>query len=275
MVFGMSVIEIENTVEEYFKNLLESDDEIIISISSKSYGHATGDTIEELLLNHLQECGLDAYFTSDFVEEVFKTIGPNKRRLERSLDKIWWSKLPLYSTNQKNNFLKGKPVGSYQQAGADIVIFYGEDLAKEPEKAILVNAKSHSLDRKSRAPNIISAQRLLEFCRELLKEEEMLEYAEYWFIGVNHKQINKDNAKVKDILVKDLFKIDVSKIPQINFDAAIQIQSHVEDMAQLDQNKKQFIKDLINRFIESWNHHKNKKEEKYIKLYNDITLLLE
>ena len=270
----MLVNDIREKVEGFFSKLLDSDEEQIISISSGSYGHATGDTIEALLLGHLQECGLDAYYTNQFVEEVFKLVGPNKNRLENYLDGIWWSKLPLYSTQQKKNFLNGKPVGSYQQAGADIVVFYGDDLYREPEKVILINAKSHSLDRKSRAPNIISAQRLLEFCRELLRSDNDLEYAEYWFIGVNHKQINDRQAQVEDIIVKDLFKIDVSKITQINFDAAIQIQTHIEDMVEIEQTKAQFIKSLSSRFIQDWQHHRDKKEEKYVKLYDEINALL-
>lgn len=271
----MEVNEIRENIESYFEEILESKENLKFKIKSGAYGHSAGDSIEEILKKNLLEQGWDAYYTHDFVSKVFSIIGPDKDELNSFLDNLWWSKIAIYSKNQLNNFIKGKDIGTYQQAGADIVLFYGEDLKKEPEKVILINAKSHNTDRKSRAPNIISAQRLLEFCSELITNEDMINNAEYWFVGINYSKLDENVAEIEEIYIKDLFKINVSKISQINFDAAIQIQSHVEDMEELEQTKIEFIKDISELFIVTWKNHVTKKTEKYENLIAKINNLLE
>lgn len=260
--------EIRTEIDRYINTLNLQN--FTFKVKSGSYGHSAGDSIENLIKNILIEGGYEVYFTDEFIEKVFNNIGPNKKVLEKTLNGIWWSKLPLYSKNQEKNFLEGKNIGGYQQAGADIVLFYGNDLKYDPENVILINAKAHNVDRKSRAPNIISAQRLLEFSNELLSNDNMLDNAEYWFIGINHKPIGNNTSKVQSIQIKDLFKINTDKISQINFDAAIQIQTHIKDMEEINQTKKEFIKNLADLFLNEWNKHAHKKQAKYEKLVNEI-----
>lgn len=265
----MQVNEIRNKIEKSIQKSMKSE-KLTFTIKSGAYGHSAGDAVENLIKNILKNDGWDVYFTEEFIEKVFNKIGNDKNKINSFLDKMWWSDLPIYSKNQLNNYLKGKHIGGYQQAGADIVLFYGDDLRDEYEKIILINAKSHNIDRNSRAPNIISAQRLLEFCNKLLSSENKLKYAEYWFVGVNHISIGKNTAEIKSILIKDLFKINTNKITQINFDAAIQIQTHIKDMEEINQTKEEFIRKLSNLFIETWYKHSNQKTKKYEKLVNDI-----
>jgi len=178
----------------------------------------------------------------------------------------------IYSKTQLTTFLKGEKLEPYQQSGSDLVLFYGEDLSKEPAKIILLNAKSHKISRNSRAPNIMSAQRLLENCYTLVRKN-MIDDVEYWFVGINYQ--SKENiGTVENIYVKDLFKINVHNIAQINFDAAIQIQNHVEDMEEIDQTRVEFIRDLNDLFINKWQRHTRNKTEKYEELYTKICNVL-
>jgi len=265
----LDIVGLRKRIEEICNVMVKAED-FLIDVRNDAYGHSEGDAIEELLKNMFLDQGCNVFYTKDYVKKVFEITGRNKSDLDAMLKKLWWSSLPLYSLQQKKNFLNGKEIGNYQQAGADIVLFYGSEIEKEPEKIILINAKSHNIERKSRAPNLISAQRLLNFCKDLL-ENDMLDYAQYWFIGVNHKPISNNLSRIDEIFIKDLFKMDMNYISQINFDAAIQIQEHVENIHEIDnQTKKEFILKLSNMFINAWYKHSGNKTKKYEKLINEI-----
>lgn len=271
---SMEVEEIREKIESDFDEILASKENLKFSIGSNAYGHSAGDSIEGWLKTNFLKKGWNVYYTHEFLFEVFQIIGKDEKKLIKFLDNIWWGKFSIYKKGQITNFIKGVPIGTYQQAGADIVLFYGTDLKKEPEKVILLNAKSHNITRRSRAPNIMSAQRLLEFFNDILGKGKMINDAEYWFVGVNYDNNNDDTGEVKQIYIKDLFKIDVTKISQINFDAAIQIQCHVEDMQEIKQSKLEFIERISNLFIETWRKHSERKTIKYEKLVNNIFSLL-
>lgn len=266
----MEVLEIREKIEDKLKKILKKEN-IEFNVKTDAYGHSAGDSVENLLKINLSDNEWKIFFTHEFIEKILEIYGENRDVLEQFLENIWWGNMKIHTKKQINEFFSGKSVSSYQQAGADIVLFYGENLKENPEKIILINAKSHNLDRNSRAPNIMSAQRILENCNVLLKKN-MLDETEYWFIGVDYSPIEdkKDIGEVKSFHLKDLFKINTNSISQINFDAAIQIQSHVNDMEEINQNKKEFIMSLNNIFIDAWNTHSEKKSEKYGKLYSDI-----
>jgi hypothetical protein len=67
-------------------------------------------------------------------------------------------------------------------------------------------------------------------------------------------------------------KLDVSKLPDINFDAGIQIQCHVNKMEEREQIRKKFVLDLSNKFIKLWEHHSERKQDKYKELTERIKL---
>ncbi|MEK6906845.1 MAG: HincII family type II restriction endonuclease [Nanoarchaeota archaeon] len=198
-----------------------------------------------------------------FTSEIFNKLGDIDKIL-KFLRGTFWDKL-LITKKQFDDFKEGKHLKRWQQEGADLVLFYGEDLLKEPNKVILLNVKSHESSRKSRDPNIMSAQRLIEYINDLIGRidgKNLLDNAELWFIGVNYLATEK-GGKITGIFVKDLFKLDVSLIPQINFDAAIQIQWHVENMKEIEQSNKEFAIKLLDEFIIRWEKHSKHKDSKY------------
>jgi hypothetical protein len=240
-------------------------------IKSDAYGHEAGAPAEEWVRLCLVENKWRVFYPNQFIEEFLNQFKKERTFLVTQLAKVWWS--PLIVTNKQIvEFLAGKKIGRWQQEAADLVLFYGTDISVEPEKVILINVKSHEINRESRAPNIISAQRLLEFCHFLISQNSVkssLDKLDYWFIGV-YWQNDPRGARIQEIYLKDLFKLDTEQIPQINFDAAIQIQWHVKDMVEKEQTKLQFIERLANSFIAQWRNHSKKKSDKYEKLVNDI-----
>lgn len=257
----------------YFDSLLSSGEIKIESLTdSEAYGHLAGTPLEVWVKSKLEK-EWQIFFPNEFLMEVFDNL-KEERKILSFLDSTWWGKL-LFTPKQLKDYNSGKQVRRWQQEGADLVLFYGESIIKEPEKVILLNVKSHESTRNSRPPNIMSAQRLLQFFDFLLSKnrgEEILNSMELWFIGVTYNA--EEGGKIERIYVKDLLKLDAMSIPQINFDAAIQIQWHVEDMIEVNQKKQDFVLTLAKEFIRRWEHHIKTKQIKYKKLTDKLIKML-
>lgn len=268
-----SVEEIKALVEKRFSQIIKTKENLKIKgiINPDAYGHSAGTPIEEWVREHIEkETDYKVFYPNELLLIVFKSL-KEKGKIIEFLEDIWWGKL-LFTKEQLVSFLLNKGVKRWQQEGADLVLFYGTDIMAEPHKIVLINVKSHESSRQSRAPNIMSAQRLLEFFEYTLAKEkgsDILDEVELWFLGVTYDIID-DEAKVNGVAIKDLFKLDVAKIPQINFDAAIQIQWHVEDMKEIKQTKQQFVLSLTDEFLKRWTHHSKSKQAKYEELVKNI-----
>lgn len=258
-------------IKELFRKILDSDETLIIDsiIEADAYGHLAGTPIEEWVRLKLLDWNIKTLYPNIFIKKFFDKIGPDKVRLKKFREEIWWGKL-LISNKQIYDYCAGRTVMRWQQEGADLIFVEQENFTATPEDIVLINVKSHNNTRRSRPPNILSGQRLLELLsHNVQRNQGTLDSMNYWFIGVAYTPTD-DGAIVKGVWVKDLFKLDVEKIPQINFDAAIQIQWHVEDMIEKDQTRKQFAKELALKFMEQWTHHSNYKTEKYRRLTENI-----
>jgi len=235
-----------------------------------AYGHEAGIPIEEWIKTNLQSIGWDlsVYRPNEFLQNVFTTVGRDERRIQNLVRTAWWGRL-MVSRRQVTEFLGGKLIGGYQQAAGDLVLFYGKNLTREMDRVILLNVKSHHIRRLSRPPNIMSAQRLLEFFYNILGRDDgyqTLESVNIWFVGIYYDIVEGEGATVSDVHIRDLFKLDLSQLPQINFDAAIQIQWHVKDMKETVQDKLAFVERLSDGFIEEWREHVKAKQRKYDRL---------
>jgi hypothetical protein len=241
-------------------------------------GHAAGTRMEgwvnERLKQRLREKGLQVYYPNEFLFEIFKQIGKDEKLIKAKIQENWWGSL-IFTRKHISEFMQDKRVTPWQQEGADLILFYGNEIVKHSEFIILLNVKSHNIDRASRPPNIISAQRVLKFLHEIIVKkgyEDKLERLQYWILGVNWKFVDS-KAIIQDVQLKDLFKLDVSKI-EINFDAAIQIQWHVKDMVEKEQTRVEFITQLTNRFLTKWQKHSQGKTRRYEKLVLQINSIL-
>jgi hypothetical protein len=273
---------IKKKIEQEFRNVLENEERRKITGFEKrdAYGHEAGMPIEEWVKNNLKKINwggqsVYVYFPNEFLSDLFARIGKDRGRIEKVVQQVWWGPL-LVSKKQIKEFMSRKTVGRWQQEGADIILFYGRDLVKDVDDVILINVKSHDASRMSRPPNIMSAQRLLEFFFNLLQKAyfaSKIEKVNLWFLGVYYT-VTSTGAVANEVHVRDLFMLDLDELPQINFDAAIQIQWHVKDMVEIEQDKLTFIETLADTFIEQWRNHSGKKEEKYASLVGNIKTLV-
>jgi len=262
--------DIRKEIEKQFEAILRNGKQLTIEVEEDAYGHLAGTRVEEWVRQRLTEQNWQIFYPNTFLEKLFSKIGKDEDRIKRALSENWWGSL-LATRGQIIDFLNNRPIGRWQQEAGDLILFYGDDILNS-EKAILLNVKSHNISRKSRPPNIMSAQRLLEFLYEIVVQkrfDDRLDKVQLWFVGVGY-MVEKSIANVQEVNLKDLFKLDTSRIPQINFDAAIQIQWHVKDMVEIKQTKKEFIKNLAKTFLEQWRRHAQGKEQKYAKLVQGI-----
>jgi len=218
------------------------------------------------------------YFPDEFLREVFSNIGRDENKIKRVLQKTWWGfkferDRLLVTEKQIRSFTRNGIIGRWQQEAGDIVLFYGDEIPTDIiNEIILLNVKSHYIKRESRPPNIMSAERLLKFFNSLLNRDdayEMLEKVNLWFVGVSY-DMTSTGAIASSVHIRDLFLLDLSKLPQINFDAAIQIQWHVKDMIEIVQDKFTFVEKLADTFMEQWQRHAKSKQEKYEKLAKNL-----
>lgn len=263
--------EISSEFDEIKENL--DNDTIVFStdLSRDSYGHDAGSKLEEWVRKFLLDNNWEVYYPNEFIKNFFDEIKPSPNDIDKIIQNIWWGGL-LITKKQIKAYFEGKKIDRWQQEAADLILLYGDNIEFDFEKVILINVKSHEIHRASRAPNIISAQRLLEFFHNLIlqdKSKDLMDKLNYWFIGIGWEHTDKGGV-IKDAIIKDLFKLDTNKIPQINFDAAIQIQWHVKDMIEKEQSKEDFILNLSYTFLTQWESHSKRKGNKYKKLVTEI-----
>ena len=273
---------IKKKIKLEFRNVLGNEERRKIEGFEKrdAYGHEAGMPLEVWVKSNIEKINwggqsVYVYFPNEFLGAVFARIGKDRSRIEKVVQQVWWGPL-LVSKKQIKEFMSGETVRRWQQEGADIILFHGRDLLKDMDDVILINVKSHDTSRMSRPPNIMSAQRLLQFFSNLLQEEyftSKIDKVNLWFLGVSYT-VTSGGAVANDVHVRDLFMLNLDKLPQINFDAAIQIQWHVKDMVEIEQDKLTFIESLADTFIEQWRNHSGKKEEKYTSLVGNIKTLV-
>ena len=267
----MTTKKIRQEIEEHLRAMLKEGKGLTIKVDEDAYGHLAGTRVEEWMRQRLIKKNWQVFYPNTFLEKVFRRVGRDRQKIEKIINENWWGSL-LVTRRQIFDFLDGKHIGRWQQEAADLVLFYENDILKDSENVVLLNVKSHNISRESRPPNIMSAQRLLEFLHKIVVQkgfDGQLEKVQLWFLGVGYIS-KKSIGTIQEVHLKDLFKLDISEIPQINFDAAIQIQWHVKDMIEIKQSKKEFVRNLAKTFLDQWREHAKGKGEKYTKLVKDI-----
>ncbi|MHC1611345.1 MAG: HincII family type II restriction endonuclease [Candidatus Methanospirareceae archaeon] len=278
--------EIRKVVETKFQEILrDRERRKVIQLERRdAYGHEAGIPIEEWVKDCLEEIDweIHVYFPNVFLEKFFSSIGNDENKLKESLQQTWWGfkfgrDRLLVTEKQIKDFVRGNPIGRWQQEAGDIVLFYGSDIIKDANDVILLNVKSHYIERRSRPPNIMSAERLLKFFNELLNRNDaykILEKVNLWFIGVGYAT-SKNGTIVTNIHTRDLLLLDISKLPQINFDAAIQMQWHVKDMVEIEQDRLSFVENLADTFMMQWKSHVKGKQERYESIAENLKEVIE
>jgi hypothetical protein len=250
-------------------------------ISRRVHGSAAGIPFEEWVVNALKSCKLNAFLQEGFVEYVVKELRELgfSRFIENIVfEKTWWGSY-VVSESQLKAALKNEKPTVYQQSLADVIVFYGIDVSRDLNDVLIINVKSHDVSKLSRPPNIISALRVLEFGKDLLTKAQyypdFIDKANIIFVGIYYSI--KDNiGHIVDIYVKDFFKLDVNKMPPINFDAAIQIQWHVRDMVENPAiDKITFLENLAKKYLIEWQKFMGERTKDIENLIDELNKLIE
>jgi len=254
---------------------------IVHGVSKRAHGSAAGIPFEEWVVNTLKSCKLNAFLQEEFVEYIVKELqksGFSNVIKNIVFEKTWWGSY-VVSSEQLEAALKGKKPSVYQQSLADIIVFYGKDVSKDLNNILVINVKSHDISKPSRPPNIISALRVLEFGKDLLiktqRYPDFIDKANIIFVGIYYR-IDNNNAHIIEMHVKDFFKLDVNKMPPINFDAAIQIQWHVRDMVEDPAiDKLTFLENLAKKYLNEWQRFVGERTRNIGSLINELNKLIE
>ena len=270
------------TIKSKVMNCLTTySDKTVHGISRRARGSAAGIPFEEWVVNALKSCELNAFLQEGFIEYVVKEL----RKLVSSsfienivFEKTWWGSYVVSESQLKAALKNGKPT-VYQQSLADVIVFYGSDVSRDLNDVLVINVKSHDVNKQSRPPNIISALRVLEFGKDLLMKAQDYPYfidkANIIFVGIYYS-IEDNICHIKNIYVKDFFKLDVNKMPPINFDAAIQIQWHVRDMKENPYiDKTTFLENLVKKYFIEWQKFMGERTKNIENLINELNKLIE
>jgi len=240
-------------------------------------GYSVSQKVEDWVYDQLRkvEWQVDTLHVGEFLTKVLKEKYPKGSAIKpESVDqqvkaKFWWGFL-LSSRSAVLSFYETGKAKEWQQSGADLVLVQDPNRPDWMEHVVLLNVKSHNVVKKGRAPNIMSGERLLKFFNSLLtspRRDSWISGANLWFVGIDY---NTETQTCERTHVKDLFMLDVDHIPQINFDAALQIQWHVSHMKEVRQSKEDFMRHFVERFETDWKRHAKTKSEEFEGLIESI-----
>jgi len=262
-------------------------DKKVSGISRRRHGSAAGIPFEEWARDAFRQCNFNVFLQEEFIEYIIgelKRIGFSREKIRSIIkERTWWGIGDyVISKSQLDAALNSKKVPVYQQSIADVVIFYGEIGARDLgslNNVLLVNVKSHDMSKLSRPPNIISALRVLEFARDLLRRSlqhpDFIEKANLIFIGIYYQSVN-NYAQIMKIYIRDFFKLDVTRMPPINFDAANQIQWHIKDMVENPSvDKLTFFKSIAKKYLDEWQKFMSLRTSDVRNLVGELERLIE
>lgn len=129
----------------------------------------------------------------------------------------------------------------------------------------IIDVKTKNLSKNGQAPNIISAEKLVQACSLMIDNKEF-EKTNITYLGIDW-ELKGDNLTCKDAYSASLFKANPSKL-YINWSAALQIQFHVESLDQtFTGSREDWCYGFIKHYIEKRNSNVDKILEKKIKPY--------
>ena len=262
--------ELKKKIEKELMQVINSTPkDYLPSLNSTSFGHSSGIVFEDWVETKLKNLGYNVSSMNIFLEKLFQNLDDAKLI---EMQKLWWYDI-MQSDGHLREFRELEKVDKTQQDIADLVLSLAQNnTIEELENIVIINVKSHNLQKKSRPPNIISAERLLKICGSMIDRGDFannINKTELWFIGVDY-EIYDEGGVPKEVNIKSLTKLDISKVPQINFDAAIQIQWHVKDMIEENQSGIDFIKNFLIVFLSEWEKHIRNKTTKYNSIVDKI-----
>jgi len=264
----MIVEEIRENLKEFCEriNKLGETEKPIVGIPKGATGSAAGLPFERWFQSEIskgirQEVFGRLDFVNYFIKNHLDTASP---------ENLWWWTIQQITPETIRRVKKGEEP-KLQQAMGDIIIKYGEDL----NDVVLINVKATEVSNGEpigRAPNIVSAFRLLNFFVEMFDEKpRLVDKVNVWLVGFDYNPIGKDKVRIRQCHFKDLFRLDLDEAPELNFDAAIQIQWHLGDMIEDEkQALEEFAVKLAEKYRTEWKDFTKRRDKKLEEIINKL-----
>ncbi len=126
----------------------------------------------------------------------------------------------------------------------------------------IIDVKTKNISKKGQPPNIISSYKMAKIAESIINNNDG-DKIDVNYIGIDW-ELNNNFLVLKNVVVRDLFKITPEKI-YINWAAALQIQF---DVSTIDQNytksKKDWALDYLKTYIKSVRNRKIILDKKFI-----------
>ncbi len=250
----MKIEEIQEELEDYCNRIngLAKSEKPRINILSRATGSAVGTQFERHFQGEIVDIlNVDIFNSLEFVQYVINEY-LSQMPLAKLRKKVWWAELQQISDNAVKRIQRGE-APKLQQAFGDIILKYDNG----PNDIISLDIKSTEVSNgrpTGRDPNIVSAKRLLEFFTELFStKSHLVDKVHIWFVGFDYTPLGGGEVRIEKAHLRNLLKLDLDKAPPINFDAAIQIQWHLNKMIERkDQTLDEFAERLSEKFQAEW-----------------------
>lgn len=166
------------------------------------------------------------------------------------------------------NWSLDTPFEEKQNDTAESIVFSDKILNFNSPLVSFVDVKSQNSSKKSQAPNIISANKLINASEEIIEDGNRVDF-EILYMGVkfHEDEINNQKLLIADNwAVVDLFKIDPEAL-YINWSAALQIQFHPFNVDQsYTGTHKEWLMSFVKFYIKSLEKRTFKQQESIDKL---------
>jgi hypothetical protein len=260
----MSLEEMRQNIKELCTEINKSSEnkKPIINIPSGASGSAAGLPFESWFKNEMSKrTKYKVFGRIDFMRYIIQSFLKNIG-LDELHETTWWARLQQFSIENVRR-IQRREEPKLQQAMGDVVIKYGDDL----NDVVLINVKATEVSDGrpvGRPPNIVSAFRLLKFFLEIFKERPHLaDKVNTWLVGFYYNPLGNGRVRIVSCHFINMFKLDLEKSPEINFDAAIQIQWHLDDMIEREeQTLEEFAQKLANKYWAEWKAFTNRRDKK-------------
>lgn len=244
-----------------------------IEIPRGATGSAAGLPFENWFKESLSgKVDYEVFERLEFIRYVDKNYLRKKSvNLNELRKNVWWWEPQQLSEKVIERIRMGERP-KLQQALGDIIVKYGEGL----NDIVLINVKATEVGRDGkpigRQPNIVSALRLLNFLVDIFTEKIILKNKiNIWLVGFHYLPKEENKVQIRNAYFKDLFKLDLERAPPINFDAANQIQWHLNEMVEnQNQTLEDFAIKLGEKYLKEWKEFMKRRDEKVEKIVKKL-----
>ena len=221
-------------------------------------GHNSGEPFCDEIYNFLKKKNNNNIFKQyEYLNQLLKQNSSKKTAQERL--ELFKGTFGFIINRGKTSLDKWTPEVMFEEKQNDTAdILFIDDKVNT-----IIDVKTKNISKKGQPPNIISAYKMAHIAESIINNNDG-DKIDINYIGIDW-ELNGNFLDLKEIVIRDLFKITPEKI-YINWAAALQIQF---DVSTIDQNytksKKDWASDYLKTYIKSVQNRKEKLDKNFMK----------